>query len=275
MDFSRLDFSLFRKAEVSALADPAVLKPTLPAVQHVPNTRKSKYLKDAYSKESKPSKEAEIGFGLEHFSQALEALSHQLRVLHRASRTKEVDAPLLENELFPSTIQAAAFATTVLGKTSGMPSGQKIQMKASLRGVSSSLSESLSDSKKALKPGRGQPEARTKELLAGFRSGVESARKDVILLRREVEKLLAEHRSRFDEPSHVTNFPDSPLKRSWLQPKRTLRPVNIEGSLRVACAQFKAQPVNALLSQGSPNRDAIVELLFKERNLEGEESESV
>lgn len=269
MDFSKIDFSLFRKTESSSSSVSSAIGSVSPRsrIRPAPKSSRSSLMRDGYEEDAKAQRAADEVFGLKQLSQSLADVSKSLRSLHKGLKDPAISDVFDQREAFSSALVATKSSMDILVKTPRIHPSVRIQMKTSLREIDAELTRAQDDLRSHLRRPFRQPAVSLGENPPWLIS-IEEARKLAIQLRQEVDKrVLGNVAAIKGEDVHAD---DKAIKKDRIFSALQKDPESIAVLAGTVMRSFTKSPERSILAQGNPKRDSIVNLLYKERNLEGE-----
>lgn len=269
MDFSKIDFSLFRKTESSSSSVASSISSVSPRsrVRPAPKSSSSSLMRDGYEEDAKAQQAADEIFGLKQLSQSLFDVSKSLRSLHKGLKDTNENESFDQKEAFSSALVSTKSSMDILAKTPRIQPSVRIQMKSSLREIDAELSRAQDDLRSHSRRPFKQASIAQSEV-PSWLTAIEEARKLAIQLRQEVDKRISGSVAAFRGENES---PESGLvKKDRAGLALQKEPESLTTLTGRVTRSFVKSPEKSILAQGNPKRDSIVNLLYKERNLDGE-----
>lgn len=279
MDLSKIDLSLFRRAD--ALPDLRISTPqqeriVTPVQKPTPASR-SEYLKNTIKDEVGSAKAERSISGLRQLSVALKDLSERLKALQKDVLKVDLSMNEVLNKDYISAEKALSAAQEKLGAAAGLTPSERIQMKSSLRTVGEELSQINENLRKRNREFFGTESLKDKAPSPSGSRILDLSRKETISLRKDVESKIQDQleklKARKTDPEVARGVADTlPTNEVKNDDSETVR-IKAKVRMEAITASFEKRPEEALNAQNNPQRSRIVDLLYKDRNLEGEFTE--
>lgn len=279
MDLSKIDLSLFKRSDaLPDLRAPSTQQERIvtPVKKPAPTT-KSEYLKNTIREEVDSAKVERSVSGLRQLSIALKELSEKLRALQKDVLKVDLSMSDVLNKDYVSTEQALSDAQEKLGVSVGLTSSERIQMKSSLRTVGEELSKINENLRKRNREFFGTESVKDQTPSPAGKRILDLSRRETISLRKDVDSKIQAQL----EKLRVLDKDLNPKSTSTGLPTKESIENNGSETLKIKTKQqmsaitesFGKRPEEALNAQNNPQRAKIVDLLYKDRNLEGEFTE--
>lgn len=270
MNFTKIDFSLFRKTESSSAAAAGSSAAVSPRsrVRATSKSSSSSLLRDGYDEDARTRQVADEFYGLKQLSKSLADVSKSLRYLHKGFESELNGEPVVPlKEDFTRAFGATKRSMDILSKAPRVEPSVRIQMKNSLREIDLELARAQDEMKVHSRRPFKQSGPLGKEL-SSWASSIEEARKLAIQLRQDVDLRITKNVATLGSKSQGVT--QAARKSGPLQQLPFGKTEDLSGLATAVVRSFSKSPEKSILAQSNPKRDSIVNLLYKERNLTGE-----
>ncbi len=264
MDLKKIDLSLFKKQDVTPVANVPTSSGSPSSrllVKKVANPGKLAPLKNDLQERISKARAFDTQSGLIQLRDSLKSLSKELQKLQKELGQdpiafEQVDAgSMSRSSLDLKTVRE------ILSETSGLSSAERKEIKGSLSRINSELKTIQENIRAQNREFFGTENLKDKEPSLNGMEIVEDARRTTIALKQDIEKKLdgfpVEDR---DDSSLAVEDPDdlSGLSQSSID---TLSSRSLKNQAGTVISSFKKDNDSSLLSQANPDREKIIQIL--------------